>query len=131
MTGGASISAIVIDDDLDTVELFSEYLGIKGIRVIGKGYDGREAVELYEKLRPDMIFLDVMMPHYDGFYALEHIKRLDPKAKIIMVTADLTSDTAKRLEEFAVGVVYKPFEFDDIMSVVEKLFLPKVGYKIL
>ena len=131
MAGSASISAIVIDDDLDTVELFSEYLGIKGIRVIGKGYDGREAVELYEKLRPDMIFLDIMMPHYDGFYALEHIQRLDPKAKIIMVTADLTSDTMKRLEEFAVGVVYKPYEFDDIMTSIEKLFQPKVGQNIL
>ena len=52
------ITSIVIDDDLDTVELFSEYLEIKGIHVVGKGYDGKEAVELYQKLKPDVIFLD-------------------------------------------------------------------------
>lgn len=131
MAAGISVNAVVIDDDLDTVELFCEYLEIKGIRVIARGHDGREAVELYEKLRPDVIFLDIMMPHYDGFYALEHIQRLDPKAKIIMVTADLTSSTARRLEESSVVIVYKPYEFDDIMTSIEELFQPKVGQNIL
>ena len=93
------LTSIVIDDDIDTVELFSEYLEIKGIRVVGKGYDGKEAVELYQKLKPDIVFLDIMMPHYDGFYAFEQIKNIDPDAKLIMVTADLTSDTADILAE--------------------------------
>jgi DNA-binding response OmpR family regulator len=114
-------TAIVIDDDLDTVELFCEYLELKGIRVIGKGYDGREAVELYQKLRPHIVFVDIMMPHYDGFYAAEEIRKVDPDAKIIMITADLTSDTAHRLEELQIPAIYKPYEFDDIMTTVSKL----------
>lgn len=115
------LTCIVIDDDMDTVELFSEYLEIKGITVIGKGYDGKEAVELYQKLKPDVVFLDIMMPHYDGFYAAENILMVNPKAKIIMVTADLTSDTSSRLDDLKIATVYKPYEFDDIMATVGKI----------
>ena len=116
-----TITAIVIDDDLDTVELFCEYLELKGIQVIGKGYDGKEAVELYQKMRPDIVFLDIMMPYYNGFYAVEGIQKVEPNAKIIMVTADLTSDTAHKLEELKLPVVYKPYKFEDIMATISKL----------
>lgn len=117
-----SITAIVIDDDLDTVELFSEYLELKGIHILAKGYDGKQAVELYEKHRPDVIFLDIMMPQYNGFYAIENIRKFDPDAKMIMVTADLTSDTANQLEDLDVKtVVYKPYEFEEILTTVQKL----------
>ncbi len=116
-----TITAIVIDDDLDTVELFCEYLELEGIQVIGKGYDGKEAVELYQKMKPDIVFLDIMMPHYNGFYAAERIQKVDSNAKIIMVTADLTSDTANKLKELKVPVIYKPYEFDDIMITIRKL----------
>ena len=116
------ITAVVIDDDLDTVELFAEYLELKGINVLAKGYDGKQAVDLYKKHKPDVIFLDIMMPHYDGFYAIEHIRKIDPGAKMIMVTADLTSDTAIQLEELHVEtVVYKPYEFEEILTTVHKL----------
>ncbi|MBI5378330.1 MAG: response regulator [Thaumarchaeota archaeon] len=125
-----TITAIVIDDDPDTVELFCEYLELKGIHVIGKGYDGKEAVELYQKMRPDIVFLDIMMPHYDGFYATKEIQKVDPNAKIIMVTADLTSDTAHRLEELRIPVVYKPYEFDDIMATISKL-TQSIGHNML
>jgi DNA-binding response OmpR family regulator len=116
-----TITAIVIDDDLDTVELFCEYLELKGIKVIGKGYDGKEAIELYQKMRPDIVFLDIMMPHYNGFYAAEGIQKVEPNAKIIMVTADLTSNTSHKLEELKFPVIYKPYELDDIMATIRKL----------
>lgn len=116
-----TITTIVIDDDVDTVELFSEYLEIKGISVIGKGYDGKETVELYQKLEPDIVFLDIMMPRYDGFYAVMEMRKIDPDVKVIMVTADLTSETAHRLEELKIPVVYKPYEFEDIMAAISKV----------
>jgi len=117
-----TITAVVIDDDLDNVELFTEYLEMNGIEVLAKGYDGKQAVELYEERRPDVIFVDIVMPHYDGFYAIENIRKFDPDAKIIMATADLTSNTADQLDDLHVKtVVYKPYEFEEIMSTVLKL----------
>lgn len=115
-------TVIVIEDDRDTAELLCEFLEIKGIKVLGKGYDGKEAVELYSKSKPDIVFIDVMMPKYDGVYALEQIRRQDPDAKIIMVTADRTADTSRILDDLkATALLYKPYEFNDIMAIIEKL----------
>ena len=115
-------SVIIVDDDRDTVEVFCEYLKIKGLDVIDKGYNGEEAVELYEKLKPDIILCDVMMPQHDGFYALKKIRSVDPNAKVIMVTADMTSDTEEQLKKFnASAVIYKPYEIDNIIETIDKV----------
>ncbi|MEX1150827.1 MAG: response regulator [Nitrosopumilaceae archaeon] len=122
-------SVIVVDDDRDTVQVFCEFLSIKGINVLGHGYDGEEAVKLYEKFKPDIVFCDVMMPNYDGFYALKKIRSIDPNAKVIMVTADLTSDTEAKLKELnATAVVYKPYEIDGIMETIDKVKSGVVSY---
>lgn len=116
------VKVIVVDDDVDTVEVFCEYLEIKDIDVIGRGHSGKIAVDLYENLRPDVVLLDVMMPDYDGFYGLEHIKKINPEAKVIMVTADLTYDTEKKLKEFnASAVIYKPYEIDSVIETIHKV----------
>lgn len=122
------VKVIVIDDDVDTVEVFSEYLEIKDITVIGSGYNGMTAVELYEKLHPDIILIDVMMPEYDGFFALSHIKQIDPNAKVIMVTADLTADTEKKLQELqASAVIYKPYEIDSVIETIHNIYKQKIA----
>jgi DNA-binding response OmpR family regulator len=116
------VSVIVVDDDRDTVEVFCEYLAIKDIEVLGRGYDGKTAVELYKKHTPDVVLLDVMMPDYDGFYGLENIRKINPDAKIIMVTADLTSDTEKKLVDLkASAMIYKPYEIDSVIETIEKV----------
>ena len=79
------VKVIVVDDDVDTVEVFCEYLEIKEITVLGRGYNGKTAVELYEKHKPDVALLDVMMPEYDGFYALENIKKINNSYIVIIV----------------------------------------------
>jgi len=56
-------SVIVIDDDEDTVRLFSEFLEENEIHVAGKGYDGKTAVELYKEKKPDCVLIDIMMPN--------------------------------------------------------------------
>ncbi|NDF29853.1 MAG: response regulator [Nitrososphaeria archaeon] len=116
------VRVVVVDDDIDTVEVFCEYLQIKGVDVIGKGYDGKSAIELYEKLRPDIILLDVMMPDYDGFYGLAGVRVIDPAAKVIMVTADLTSDTERKLKNLNTSaIVYKPYEIDGIVNTIHRI----------
>jgi CheY-like chemotaxis protein len=116
------VKVIVVDDDIDTVEVFCEYLEIKDITVVGRGYNGKTAVELYEKFRPDIALLDVMMPEYDGFFALENIKQINPHAKVIMVTADLTADTEKKLKLLnASAIIYKPYEIDSVIDTIHQV----------
>ena len=122
------VSVIVIDDDVDSVEIFSEYLKIKEIEVVGRCANGFDAVTLYQKLKPDVVLLDVMMPDFDGFYGLEEIRKIDPDAKIIMVTADHTEASAKKLKELnASAVVYKPYEIDKIVDVITRVLKGETG----
>ncbi|MEE8256009.1 MAG: response regulator, partial [Nitrosopumilaceae archaeon] len=61
-------------------------------------------------------------PDFDGFYGLEQIRKFDPNAKIIMVTADLTSDTEKKLVDLrASAMIYKPYEIDSVIETIEKV----------
>jgi DNA-binding response OmpR family regulator len=116
------LTAIVIDDNLDIVELFCDYLELEGIKIVGKGYDGKDAAELYEKLRPDVVFLDIMMPEYDGFYALDNIRKINEHAKVMMVTGDLRKETEDKLDNYdSIALVYKPFNFDVIMQELDIL----------
>ena len=117
-------TAIVVDDDHDTVEVFSDLLQILQIKVIGKGYDGKDAVELYQKLRPALVILDVYMPKYDGFYALEKIREINPRAKVMMITAESFLETKSKLEKLKpTALVHKPTSTNKILEIVSNLML--------
>ncbi|MBI5146534.1 MAG: response regulator [Thaumarchaeota archaeon] len=114
-------SAIIIDDDRDTVEVFADYLEMLNVNVLAKGYNGKDAVESYEQYKPDLVFLDLMMADYDGFYALEKIRAINPDAKVIVVTADLRSDSKQKLSELKpTEVLFKPFAPEILEEIVEK-----------
>lgn len=116
------IRVIVVDDDIDTVEVFSEFLELKDIQVVGRAHDGKEAVEVYEKFKPDIVLMDVMMPTYDGFYAIDKIRKIDSNSKIIMVTADLSVKTKEKLKDMDVsGVVFKPYDIDRVLDVIHSI----------
>ena len=112
-------SVIVVEDDLDSMEVLSEYLLMKEIKVVAKAKDGKEAFEFYQKFKPEIVLLDVIMPNYDGFYALEKIKEFDKDAKVIFVTAASNDTTQKRLFETNVdGIIFKPFQMNQLLEAI-------------
>ena len=114
------ITGIVIDDDSRTVRIFSELLEEIGIKVLGKGYSGKDAVTLYKEHKPDIVFLDVVMPDGSGFYAVKKIQLLNMDSKIVVVTADTSSYVREKLEKLNItNIVYKPFEIKNIMQVID------------
>ena len=122
-----NLNVLVVDDDYNTVEVFTEFLELCGVKVVGKGYDGKDGVNLYKQLKPDIVFLDVMMPDFDGFYALENIKKINPNALVVMITADLSTETEIKLENMkATSIVYKPFDIQQIIEIIDKLALKVV-----
>ena len=115
-------SVIVVDDDRGTLAVFNEFLEENGINILGEARNGKSAVELYKNCKPDVVLLDVLMPKYDGIYALEKIREFDPNAKVIMVTADLTADTEEKMTQLnASAVIYKPYEIDRVLETIDKV----------
>ena len=114
------VTCIVIDDDVNTVKVFSDILGIMGIDVTGKGFSGSEAVCLYKQYRPDVVFIDLMMPKTDGFYAIKKIREIDPTSKIVAVTANLTLEADQKLKELKISaIIHKPFSTQEIKQALE------------
>ena len=115
------ISCIVIDDDQSITEAYSDCLKALGMDVLGKGFNGKDAVELYQKVNPDIVFLDLDMPEYDGFHAIDEITKMNPSANIIVVTAFRDDEAVKRLQAKNITFYDKPFGFHDFSKIVEKL----------
>jgi len=113
-----SKSVIVIDDDEDTVRLFSEFLEENGINVIGNGFDGITAVKLFKETKPDVVLIDLNIPNGSGFYAIKKIQEIKPKACIIAVTADGSYSTEEKLEKLNIPLIQKPFKMDQIVSII-------------
>ena len=123
------INVIVVEDDFDSLEVLSEYLNLKELNVLAKAKNGKEAVEIYQKFKPDIVLLDVLMPGYDGFYAIEKIKESDPSAKVIFVTAATMGPTQRKLFDYDVeGIIFKPFEMDHLLDTIEAV---KNGQKVI
>jgi len=116
------ISVVIVEDDLDGAEVLAECLRMKGVNVLAKGYNGLEAVQLYKKLRPDYVLLDMLMPLYDGFYGLSKIQEFDPKAKVIILSASVDEEEKKKLMELGVSAIFqKPYEMDMLIASLETI----------
>ncbi len=113
-------NVVIVEDDYDGAEVLEEYLRLKGINVIAKGYNGLEAVQLYKKLRPDYVLLDMLMPLYDGFYGLEKIQEFDSKAKVIILSASVSEEEKDKLKALGVSAIFqKPYEIDSLVARLE------------
>jgi two-component system, chemotaxis family, chemotaxis protein CheY len=90
--------------------------------VVGMAKNGKEAVELYEKLKPDLVTLDILMGGMDGIAALSELRQKHPKAKVIMVTAlgqEEYKEEAGKLG--AAGYIRKPFKVQEIVHELEQV----------
>ena len=121
------IRAVVVDDDKDTVALFAEILQSNHIEVVGKGYNGQEAAFLYQKLKPDVIFLDVIMPVYDGIYGITKIREMNPDATVIITTNQMTINAQIALNKLRPSAVIKePIDVNEILKTVNQLCAPSL-----
>jgi DNA-binding NarL/FixJ family response regulator len=111
---------LVIDDFEPWRRLVCSILGTKAnLRVVGEGADGLEAVQKAQKLRPDLILLDIGLPRLNGIRAAEHIRHTVPGAKILFLTA--VNDEKIRLSALgngAMGCVWKPDAGRELLSAV-------------
>jgi two-component system chemotaxis response regulator CheY len=114
---------VLIADDLKFIKLVLRELVEKaGFRVIGEASDGREAVELYQNKRPDVVLMDITMPKMDGLAALKQILKLDPGAKVIMCSAlGQQSLIVQALQLGAKDFIVKPFRDERVIGAIKKI----------
>lgn len=111
------LTALVVDDDPKTVALIALYLEREGFQVLS-AYDGRRALDLARQQRPDLILLDLMLPHIDGL-DVTRILRGESRVPLIMLTARTTEhDKLLGLDLGADDYVTKPFSPRELMARV-------------
>jgi two-component system, NtrC family, response regulator AtoC len=110
---------LIVDDDPGIRESFRLILEDK-YELIEAG-DGRQAIETVRTSEVDLVLLDIRLPEMDGIEVLERIKALDEQVEVILVTAVKTVRTAVAAMKLgAFDYVTKPFEEDDLLSVVRR-----------
>lgn len=113
---------MIADDEIDFADVFSSLLELKGISVVGIAINGKEAVEMCEKLRPDIVFSDVRMPHYDGYYVAREIKKMKYRPKIVLITGSPTAEVTVELNDLSVdAIICKPIDIKKIMELINDL----------
>ena len=119
------LSILIADDNMEFASTLSSYIEKENeMEVLGMARDGNEAVEMAKNLRPDIMLLDVIMPHLDGLGVLEKIfeSDLDPKPLCIMLSAvGQDKITQRALELGAQYYVVKPFDINLLLKRVKDL----------
>jgi len=117
---GATRWRIIIADDESLIRLdLREMLTHLGYDVIGEAGDGKSAMDLARRLRPDLLIMDIKMPDLDGISAAEELTR-ERIAPVVLVTAYSDQELVERAREAGVvGYVVKPFREAELMPVIE------------
>jgi CheY-like chemotaxis protein len=115
---------LLVDDD----ELLRGILAsmLSSYTVIEAG-NGKEAVELYYKHKPDLVLMDIMMPIMDGVAATKEILKINPNAKILAITAFAPIRGREMLDAGAMDIISKPINRKRLNEIVQKyLDMPEV-----
>jgi len=118
------IRVAIADDNREFVGIIQEYLTQQpDIDLIGVAYNGEEILTIIEEKKPDVIILDIIMPHLDGIGVLERINASNGKRpKIIMLTAFGQESITQRVVELGADYyILKPFNMDVITSRIRQL----------
>ena len=111
-------SVLIVEDDQNIAELLRLYLEKEGY-VAAIASDGGAGVEMFRKLQPDLVLLDVMLPVMDGWTVLQNIRK-DSMTPVIMLTAKgETTDKVSGLKMGADDYITKPFEMKEVLARIE------------
>jgi DNA-binding NarL/FixJ family response regulator len=131
MAAPARPRVLLADDHLHFLESVSHHLAA-AFDIVATAADGRQALELARRLRPDVVVLDVAMPHCNGFQALEQLQRDHPETRVVFLTMHSHDDyVAAAINGGAHGYVLKSHIYLDLIGAINhalagRLFLPSL-----
>ena len=114
---------LIVDDSKYMRKMLSDILTKEGHRIAGEAENAREAIELYKRLKPDLVTLDIVMPEVEGTDAVSALKamvRANPRAKVVMVSAMGQQEMIEECIQAGAGdFIVKPFKHSDVAEVVK------------
>jgi two-component system, cell cycle response regulator DivK len=123
---GDRLLALVVDDDLDTREMYGMYLTTRGFRVL-MAANGMEAIEIAERELPAVIVMDLMMPHLNGWEATRRLKGAGRTRRIpiIACTGGAIGSSAERaLDAGCDGYLTKPCLPEHLLAEIRRVLRP-------
>ena len=116
------MARILVVDDAAFMRVRTAKLLTDNGHEVALAENGREAVSKYAEWRPDAVLMDITMPELDGLGALREIRKIDPAARVAMVTAmGQQAIVIEALKAGAKDFVLKPFQPDRILATLHKL----------
>ena len=112
---------LICDDSILARKQIKDIIAIVGNPTIFEASDGESAIEIYKQHKPDLVFLDIVMPKKDGNIAIEEIMTFDENANIIIVSSVGTQSQLKcALEAGALDFIQKPINKIQIIDALNK-----------
>lgn len=116
-----ALKVMLVDDSAFMRNMLKNLIAPTGAEIVGEAGDGNEAVSKYNALKPNLVFMDIMMPNKNGIEALKEIMKMDNSAKVIMCTSvGQEKVVAEAVEAGASDFIVKPFKPEDIKTVIGK-----------
>jgi two-component system, chemotaxis family, chemotaxis protein CheY len=113
---------LLVDDSRTSRKILRSVLEDNGHTIIGEAVNGKEGVEKYKELKPDLVTMDITMPILDGLEALQQIIAYDDAAKIVMITAaGQKNKMVDALKFGAAEFLAKPFEYNQIIDIISRV----------
>ena len=129
MTEDFKGTRILLVEDEESLAVGLEYNLIEEGYIVNWAKNGREAIDLFEKEKFDLIILDIMLPYVNGFEVAERVRKSDPQIPILMLTAKTESgDKVKGLEKGADDYMTKPFHLQELLLRVKGMLKRKSWY---
>jgi len=113
---------LIVDDAIIMRMRIRDIAREAGWEIAGEAANGQEAVARYSELGPDLVTLDIVMPTMDGVEALREIRRVDPMARVVMVSAvDQREKLTECIRLGATDFIVKPFDKSSLREVFDRL----------
>ena len=119
MNNQEELKILIVEDNKMYAALLSETIGSRYKKTIS--YTGKDALDIYNVVEHDMIFLDIRLPDMNGYEVLENIKSKGKDIYVVVVTGDKTEDNVKKaIDNKVKGFLGKPFSRDKIVEHLER-----------
>ena len=113
---------LIVDDAAFMRMMIKDILTKNGYNVAGEAENGKQAVDKYNEIKPDLVLMDITMPEMDGIQALKAIKGADPNATIIMCSAmGQQAMVIEAIQSGAKDFIVKPFQADRVLEALKKV----------